>query len=75
MGWLYSRHCPLALILLHKPRAPDPSQVSISVFGEIHNAKILSYFWTTLSSITIVTSLLAFAIFHLDGVNGLQGWR
>ncbi|RDW63616.1 allantoate permease-2 [Coleophoma cylindrospora] len=35
----------------------------------------LSYFWTTLSSTTIVTSLLAFAIFHLEGVGGLQSWR
>ncbi|CAK7237874.1 hypothetical protein SBRCBS47491_010185 [Sporothrix bragantina] len=35
----------------------------------------LSYFWTALSITTIVTSLLAFAIFHLDGVHGRSGWR
>lgn len=35
----------------------------------------LSYFWTALSTTTIVTSLLAFAIFHLDGVYGRSGWR
>ncbi|EPE06865.1 allantoate permease [Ophiostoma piceae UAMH 11346] len=35
----------------------------------------LSYFWTSLSTTTIITSLLAFAIFHLDGVHGRAGWR
>ncbi|KAJ4356514.1 uncharacterized protein N0V89_004548 [Didymosphaeria variabile] len=35
----------------------------------------LSFFWTALSVTTIITSLLAFAIFHLEGVNGLAGWR
>ncbi|CAK7219828.1 hypothetical protein SCUCBS95973_003953 [Sporothrix curviconia] len=35
----------------------------------------LSYFWTALSGTTIITSLLAFAIFHLDGVHGRSGWR
>jgi hypothetical protein len=35
----------------------------------------LSFFWTALSITTIVTSLLAFAIFHLHGVNGIAGWR
>lgn len=35
----------------------------------------LSFFWTALSVTTIVTSLLAFAIFHLDGVHGMAGWR
>ncbi|ERS99649.1 uncharacterized protein SPSK_08788 [Sporothrix schenckii 1099-18] len=35
----------------------------------------LSYFWTSLSLTTIITSLLAFAIFHLDGVGGRSGWR
>ncbi|OAA53938.1 Major facilitator superfamily domain, general substrate transporter [Niveomyces insectorum RCEF 264] len=35
----------------------------------------LSYFWTSLSVTGIVTSLLAFAIFHLDGVGGRAGWR
>jgi predicted MFS family arabinose efflux permease len=35
----------------------------------------LSFFWTALSITTIVTSLLAFAIFHLDGVHGMAGWR
>ncbi|OKL61498.1 hypothetical protein UA08_03330 [Talaromyces atroroseus] len=35
----------------------------------------LSFFWATLSVTSIVTSLLAFAIFHLNGVHGLAGWR
>ncbi|KAH6636030.1 major facilitator superfamily domain-containing protein [Chaetomium tenue] len=35
----------------------------------------LSYFWTTLSLTTIATSLLAFALLHLRGVNGWAGWR
>jgi hypothetical protein len=35
----------------------------------------LSFFWTALSVTTIVTSLLAFAIFHLEGRHGLAGWR
>ncbi|CAG8918154.1 unnamed protein product [Penicillium salamii] len=35
----------------------------------------LSFFWTSLSVTTIITSLLAFAVFHLSGVHGLEGWR
>ncbi|KAL6857304.1 MFS general substrate transporter [Trichoderma novae-zelandiae] len=35
----------------------------------------LSYFWTSLSVTGIVTSLLAFALLHLRGVNGWAGWR
>lgn len=35
----------------------------------------LSFFWATLSVTSIVTSLLAFAIFHLDGVHNWAGWR
>ncbi|AEO69062.1 uncharacterized protein THITE_2119058 [Thermothielavioides terrestris NRRL 8126] len=35
----------------------------------------LSYFWTTLSLTTIITSLLAFALLHLRGVHGWAGWR
>ncbi|OOQ82513.1 allantoate permease [Penicillium brasilianum] len=35
----------------------------------------LSFFWTSLSVTTIVTSLLAFAVFHLGGVHGWAGWR
>jgi hypothetical protein len=35
----------------------------------------LSYFWTTLSVTTVATSLLAFALLHLRGVNGWAGWR
>ncbi|KAK4185064.1 major facilitator superfamily domain-containing protein [Podospora australis] len=35
----------------------------------------LSYFWTTLSSTTVITSLLAFALLHLRGVNGWAGWQ
>ncbi|KAI1082149.1 allantoate permease [Whalleya microplaca] len=35
----------------------------------------LSYFWTTLSVTGIVTSLLAFALLHLRGFLGFEGWR
>jgi MFS family permease len=35
----------------------------------------LSFFWTALSVTGIITSLLAFGIFHLEGVNGIAGWR
>lgn len=35
----------------------------------------LSYFWTSLSVTSILTSLLAFALLHLRGVNGWGGWR
>ncbi|KAI1857493.1 hypothetical protein JX265_011228 [Neoarthrinium moseri] len=35
----------------------------------------LSYFWTTLSVTGILTSLLAFALLHLRGVMGWEGWR
>lgn len=35
----------------------------------------LSYFWTTLSLTTIITSLLAFALLHMRGVAGWAGWR
>ncbi|KAL1961548.1 hypothetical protein VTN77DRAFT_1610 [Rasamsonia byssochlamydoides] len=35
----------------------------------------LSFFWTSLSITGIVTSLLAFALLHLDGVHGIAGWR
>ena len=35
----------------------------------------LSWFWTTLNITAIVTSILAFALLHLDGVHGLAGWR
>lgn len=34
-----------------------------------------SYFWTTLSFTSIITSLLAFALLHLRGVAGWGGWR
>ncbi|KUJ20100.1 MFS general substrate transporter [Mollisia scopiformis] len=35
----------------------------------------LSFFWTTLSATTIVTSVLAFALLHLRGVARWAGWR
>ncbi|KAI9689623.1 MAG: hypothetical protein M1820_010144 [Bogoriella megaspora] len=35
----------------------------------------LSFFWTSLDVTGIVISLLAFALFHLDGTAGLEGWR
>ncbi|MCJ1236563.1 hypothetical protein MMC14_004544 [Varicellaria rhodocarpa] len=34
-----------------------------------------SFFWTATSVTAVVTSLLAFALLHLDGVRGLAGWR
>ncbi|KAK7561212.1 major facilitator superfamily transporter-like protein [Phyllosticta paracitricarpa] len=35
----------------------------------------LSYFWTTLSLTTIITSLLAFALLRMRGVAGWAGWQ
>lgn len=35
----------------------------------------LSYFWTTLSVTGIMTSLMAFALLHLRGLFGWEGWR
>ncbi|KAG9729791.1 putative pantothenate transporter, partial [Aureobasidium melanogenum] len=35
----------------------------------------LNFFWTALNLTTIVASLLAFGIFHLDNAHGLAGWR
>ncbi|KAK0113524.1 hypothetical protein ONS95_013778 [Cadophora gregata] len=35
----------------------------------------LSFFWTTLSTTTIITSILAFALLHMRGVAGWAGWR
>lgn len=35
----------------------------------------LSWFWTTLSLVQIVTALLAFAILRMRGLAGLAGWR
>ena len=35
----------------------------------------LSFFWTATSITEIVTSLLAFALLHMDGIHGLAGWR
>jgi len=35
----------------------------------------LSFFWTALNLTTILASLLAFGIFHLDNAHGLEGWR
>lgn len=35
----------------------------------------LSFFWTTLSTTTIITALLAFALLHLRGVRGWAGWQ
>ncbi|OKL60501.1 hypothetical protein UA08_04331 [Talaromyces atroroseus] len=48
----------------------------LSYFYTGHELPIrLSFFWTALSVTGIITSLLAFAIFHLDGVHGIAGWR
>ncbi|KAH8197556.1 hypothetical protein TruAng_008292 [Truncatella angustata] len=35
----------------------------------------LSYFWTALSTTTIITSILAFGLLRLRGVAGWGGWR
>ncbi|SCU96597.1 LADA_0H01750g1_1 [Lachancea dasiensis] len=35
----------------------------------------LSWFWTTLSLVQIVTALLAFVILRMRGVGGLTGWQ
>ncbi|KAF2688130.1 MFS general substrate transporter [Lentithecium fluviatile CBS 122367] len=35
----------------------------------------LSFFWTALSVTDIITSLLAFGIFHMHGLAGMAGWR
>ncbi|KAL9618897.1 MAG: hypothetical protein Q9160_006422 [Pyrenula sp. 1 TL-2023] len=35
----------------------------------------LSFFWTATSVTDIITSLLAFALLHMDGISGLAGWR
>ncbi|KAF7518601.1 hypothetical protein G7054_g13416 [Neopestalotiopsis clavispora] len=35
----------------------------------------LSYFWTTLSATTIITSLMAYGLLHMRGVAGWAGWR
>lgn len=35
----------------------------------------LSFFWTSLSTCQILTSLLAFGILRMRGIHGLAGWR
>lgn len=35
----------------------------------------LSFFWTSLSITGILSSILAFAIFHLEGAHGIAGWK
>ena len=35
----------------------------------------LACFWTSYVSTNIVASFLAYGILHLEGVNGLEGWR
>ncbi|OAF59851.1 hypothetical protein VC83_03738 [Pseudogymnoascus destructans] len=35
----------------------------------------LSFFWTALSVTGIISSLLAFGIFHLEGAHGVAGWK
>ncbi|EED17183.1 pantothenate transporter, putative [Talaromyces stipitatus ATCC 10500] len=48
----------------------------LSYFYTSHELPIrLSFFWTSLSITGMLTSLLAFAIFHLDGIHGISGWR
>lgn len=35
----------------------------------------LSFFWAALDITAIIANLLAYGLFHLDGVHGLAGWR
>lgn len=35
----------------------------------------LGFFWTANSLTGIATSLLAFALLHMDGIKGISGWR
>lgn len=35
----------------------------------------LAWFWTSYVSTNIISAFLAYGIFHLDGRNGLAGWR
>ncbi|KFY04926.1 hypothetical protein V491_09233, partial [Pseudogymnoascus sp. VKM F-3775] len=35
----------------------------------------LSFFWTSLSITGIISSILAFGIFHLEGAHGIAGWK
>lgn len=35
----------------------------------------LGFFWTANNLTSIATSLLAFALLHMDGIKGLAGWR
>ncbi|KAK0108166.1 hypothetical protein ONS95_002988 [Cadophora gregata] len=35
----------------------------------------LSFFWTALSVTSVISSLVAFGIFHLEGHRGIAGWR
>ncbi|CAI4217779.1 unnamed protein product [Parascedosporium putredinis] len=58
-GRVHRRHRTLAQLLLHVEELPIR----------------LSYFWMTLSVTGIATSLLAFALLHMRGINGWGGWR
>lgn len=35
----------------------------------------LSFFWSAYGGTFIISGLLAYGIFHLDGVSGIAGWR
>ncbi len=77
-GWLHSWYRSMALLFLYFSWASNPTEVistSSKASRESRINDIDSYFWTTLSSTTIVTSVLAYAIFHLEGRNGWEAWR
>ncbi|CAI4770339.1 CCQ_1a_G0047120.mRNA.1.CDS.1 [Saccharomyces cerevisiae] len=35
----------------------------------------LSFFWVTLSLTQIITSIVAFGVFHMRGIGGMAGWE
>ena len=54
-----------------------PSGSGISALRLLSSSFLIvySFFWAALSVTSIVTSLWAFGLLHLDGVSGLAGWR
>jgi hypothetical protein len=67
----------MALVLLHFARTSHPSQVRLLPYNNSFQPSNHhpSYFWTSLSVTSIVTSFLAFGLLRLRGVNGWGGWR
>jgi hypothetical protein len=60
---------------LHVNYQSDSGMTTTATSPDYQLTLTYSYFWTTLSSTTIVTSLLAFALLHMRGVAGWAGWR